>query len=84
MGGEIAPFWILAFAGLALSTLTVGVVDGIFGGTLSVQLANASAFGALWIVKFLVLDRLLWGDSVNGDDDTSDDERSGDDLTVPG
>ena len=75
MGGEIAPFWILAFAGLALSTVTVGVVDGIFGGTLSVQLANASAFGALWIVRFLVLDRLLWGDAVNGpDDEPSDDE----------
>lgn len=75
VGGEIAPFWILAFAGLALSTVTVGVVDGIFGGTLSVQLANASAFGALWIVKFLVLDRLLWGDAANGpDDEPSDDE----------
>jgi len=50
-------------------------VDGIFGGTLSVQLANASAFGALWIVRFLVLDRLLWGDAVNGpDDEPSDDE----------
>jgi len=75
VGGEIAPFWILAFAGLALSTVTVGVVDGIFGGTLSVQLANASAFGALWIVRFLVLDRLLWGDAANGpDDEPSDDE----------
>lgn len=63
VGGEIAPFWILAFAGLALSTATVGVVDSLFGGTLSVQLANAAAFGALWIVRFLVLDRLLWGDS---------------------
>lgn len=74
VGGEIAPFWILAFAGLALSTVTVGVVDGIFGGTLSVQLANASAFGALWIVRFLVLDRLLWGDAANGGEDGSDDE----------
>lgn len=65
VGGEIAPFWILAFAGLALSTATVGVVDSLFGGTLSVQLANAAAFGALWIVRFLVLDRLLWGDSAS-------------------
>ena len=50
-------------------------MDGIFGGTLSVQLANASAFGALWIVRFLVLDRLLWGDAANApDDEPSDDE----------
>ena len=76
VGGEIAPFWILAFAGLALSTVTVGVVDGIFGGTLSVQLANASAFGTLWIVRFLVLDRLLWGDAANGSDGRSSDDES--------
>ncbi len=73
VGGEIAPFWILAFAGLALSTVTVGVVDGIFGGTLSVQLANASAFGALWIVGFFVRARLLGGDAVNGPDDAPSD-----------
>lgn len=74
VGAEIAPFWILAFAGLALSTLTVGVVDNIFGGTLSVQLANASAFGALWIVRFLVLDRLLWGRTTNGSEAGFEDE----------
>ena len=64
VGGEIAPFWMLAFAGLALSTAVVGVVDGIFGGTWSVQIANASAYGTLWIVRFLVIEHLLWGDSV--------------------
>ena len=57
----------LAFAGLALSTAVVGVVDGIFGGTWSVQIANASAYGTLWIVRFLVIEHLLWGDSVEDD-----------------
>jgi len=43
------------------------VVDGIFGGTWSVQIANASAYGTLWIVRFLVIEHLLWGDSANSD-----------------
>lgn len=72
VGGEIAPFWMLAFAGLALSTAAVGVVDGIFGGTWSVQIANASAYGSLWIVRFVILERLLWGDSAN--DETNDED----------
>jgi hypothetical protein len=66
----------LAFAGLALSTAVVGVVDGIFGGTWSVQIANASAYGTLWIVRFLVIEHLLWGDSANGDlEEPSSDEK---------
>ena len=76
VGGEIAPFWMLAFAGLALSTAVVGVVDGIFGGTWSVQIANASAYGTLWIVRFLVIEHLLWGDSVEDDPkETSNQEK---------
>jgi len=60
--GEIAPFWILSFAGLFLSTAVVGVVDSIFGGALSVQLANAGAFTALWIVRYMVFHHVIWGD----------------------
>ena len=60
--GEIAPFWMLSFAGLFLSTAAVGVVDSIFGGALSVQLANAGAFAALWIVRYLVFHHVIWGD----------------------
>ena len=79
VGGEIAPFWMLAFAGLALSTAVVCVVDGIFGGTWSVQIANASAYGTLWIVRFLVIEHLLWGDSANGysDGPQSDEKLAG-------
>ena len=39
-----------------------GVVDSIFGGALSVQLANAGAFAALWIVRYLVFHHVIWGD----------------------
>ena len=67
--GEIAPFWILSFAGLFLSTAVVGVVDSIFGGALSVQLANAGAFAALWVVRYLIFHHVIWGDRSGKKDD---------------
>ena len=62
VGAEILPFWGLAFVGLVLSTALVGVVDSFSAHTLAVQGANAAAFGALWIVRFVVLEHLLWGE----------------------
>ncbi|HJL76358.1 MAG TPA: GtrA family protein [Acidimicrobiales bacterium] len=61
-GAEILPFWGLAFVGLVLSTALVGVADSFSDHTLAVQGANAAAFGALWIVRFVVLEHLLWGE----------------------
>ncbi|HJO99194.1 MAG: GtrA family protein [Acidimicrobiales bacterium] len=60
--GEIVPFWSLAFVGLILSTALVGVVDSFSDRTIAVQAANAIAFGMLWLVRFAVLEHLLWGD----------------------
>ncbi len=60
--GEILPFWSLAFVGLVLSTALVGVVDSFSDKTIAVQAANAIAFGLLWVVRFAVLEHLLWGD----------------------
>ena len=62
VGAEILPFWGLAFVGLVLSTALVGVVDSFSDRTLAVQGANAAAFGSLWIVRFVVLEHLLWGE----------------------
>ena len=62
VGAEILPFWGLAFVGLVLSTALVGVVDSFSDRTLAVQGANATAFGSLWIVRFVVLEHLLWGE----------------------
>ena len=65
---EVAPFWALAFAGLALSTLFVALTDpyvtrlhlGIVAHTAAVVGAHLSGFGALWVVQFVVLDRVLF------------------------
>jgi putative flippase GtrA len=68
IGGQVVPFCVLSFAGLALSTVTVSVAaalverHGIDGAarTLLVQGASLAAFGSLWVVQFVVLDRWLF------------------------
>jgi putative flippase GtrA len=65
---EIAPFWVLSFLGLALSTLMVGLVDSwasqlrlapVFH-TGALLAGHLSGFGLLWIVQFVLLDRVLF------------------------
>jgi putative flippase GtrA len=65
---EVLPFWVLAFCGLALSTLAVGLADSwasqlhltstlhlvaVLGG-------NLSGFGVLWVLQFVILDKVLF------------------------
>lgn len=65
---EVLPFWLLSFAGLALSTLFVALTDpwvahlqvGQAAHTGAVVAAHLSGFGALWIVQFALLDRVLF------------------------
>src|SRR5271168_4174908 len=65
---QVAPFCSLSFAGLVLSTLTVRAVSArtidLSRGwhTLAVEAANVSAYGALWVVQFVLLDRVLFRD----------------------
>jgi putative flippase GtrA len=66
---EVLPFWILAFAGLALSTIFVAVTDAWTAGmqlappvhTVTLLVAHLSGFGILWVAQFLLLDRVLFG-----------------------
>lgn len=66
---EIGPFCLLSFAGLALSTVAVGAAASWAAGagvgstvrTFAVEGANVAAFGSLWILQFLILDRFLFG-----------------------
>ena len=65
---EVLPFWIMAFMGLALSTVTVGIADSWARGMhlpSSLQLGailtgHLSGFGLLWVAQFIVLDRYLF------------------------
>ena len=57
---EIAPYWIIAFSGLGLSTLFVFLADRIWDSWVVVNVANLAAYGALWVLKFIILDRYLF------------------------
>jgi putative flippase GtrA len=63
---QVTPFCTLSFAGLVLSTLTVRAVSArtidLSRGwhTLAVEAANVTAYGALWVVQFVLLDRVLF------------------------
>lgn len=58
--GEVVPFWVMAFLGFVLSTLFVAYAKEEWDTTIMVLIANLSGFGVLWLLKFLVLDKLMW------------------------
>lgn len=57
--GEVLPFWVLTLAGGAGSTLAVDAAARWDNSGLLV-LVNLGTYGALWLFKFFVLDRLVW------------------------
>ena len=57
---EVVPFWVLALIGLGFSTLLVAIADGQTDATWVGQAANLTAFGVLWVAKYLILDSLLF------------------------
>ncbi len=59
-GAEILPFWGMAFLGLVLSNVLVHLVEQRWESWVLINLANLSAFGVLWVVKYVVLDRVLF------------------------
>ncbi|HEV7758515.1 MAG TPA: GtrA family protein [Acidimicrobiales bacterium] len=63
---EVGPFAVLSFVGLVVSTVAVSVAGHLTIGlgttprTALVEAANVGAFGSLWVLQFLLLDRVLF------------------------
>lgn len=59
---EIAPYWAMAFLGLGISTLAVWLMSNFRDDDLAYLAANFISFGVVWIFKFFVLERFLFGE----------------------
>lgn len=66
---QVVPFWGLAFVGLVLSTLAVAITEasGLEAAmptpllaTGAVLAAHLSGWAVLWVVQFMILDRVLF------------------------
>jgi putative flippase GtrA len=58
---EVAPFWGLAFLGLVVSTFAAGVAGRYSDAQIVLNLVNLVAFGIIWVFKFFILDRFMFG-----------------------
>lgn len=64
---EVVPFWSMSFAGIVLSIFAAAEAKHLgtswhlhhLGRTVVLLAANVSAFGVLWILKFLLFNRLF-------------------------
>lgn len=66
MRREVLPFWAFTVAGWILSTGMVALVTKIAGGndterTILVMAANIAGFGTLWVLKYIFLDKIMFG-----------------------
>jgi len=71
---ETAPFWLMSIAGLVLSTVAVARMGALSASwssaarSIALPLANVSVFGALWLLQFALLDRVLFRGRPDKDD----------------
>lgn len=63
---EVLPFWLFTVAGWIISTGMVALVTNIAGNnetekTILVMAANIMGFGTLWVLKYIFLDKIMFG-----------------------
>jgi len=66
MRREVIPFWLFTVAGWVLSTGMVALASDVgdehsLVRTATVMVASISGFGILWVLKYLFLDKLMFG-----------------------
>jgi len=65
---EIVPFWTISFVGLVLSTIAVGIAahnnpfpKGSLEAALFVNFANLFSYGVIWIGRYVVFNKFMFG-----------------------
>lgn len=56
---EVLPFWVFTAAGLLMSTALISYVDNHTTNRILILVAQLSAFGVLWVLRFFLLDKLF-------------------------
>lgn len=56
---EVLPFWTMALLGLVFSTVLAEAADRVFGAGLAVALASLAGYFVVWVLKFILLDRIF-------------------------
>ncbi len=72
---EVVPFWVMSITGIVLALLTASLAHNFSDAhdlshvarTVVIVGANTAAFGILWILKFLILNRLFRSLPVDGE-----------------
>jgi putative flippase GtrA len=63
---QVLPYCMLSFSGLLVSSIAVHLASDATGGTTrlvhtgAVEFANLAAFGVLWLIQFVLCDRVLF------------------------
>jgi putative flippase GtrA len=65
---EVLPFWIMAFIGIGFSALVSNLADDVARNITNspsarsfiLVVANVGAFGILWILKFIIFNKILF------------------------
>ena len=58
---EVLPFCGLVFFGLIVSTAATGIANTYSEAQVVLNLVNLASFGLIWVCKFLLLDRFMFG-----------------------
>ena len=82
-GREVLPFWLVSLAGLALSSLTVGLVDAVTNNGWFISAASVGAFGTVWLVKYAVCDQYLFGTPIENSGPSEPKQEMADDGSHP-
>ena len=95
MRREVLPFWIFTVAGWILSSIFVALVAEATknpdvksladGNKYAVQAASIAGFGVLWVLKYLFLDKVMFGPAHHTpyDEDIEIEEAALDAASIP-
>lgn len=64
--GQVVPYVLLSFSGLVISSIAVHLASDATATstrlvhTVAIELANLTAYGGLWLIQFVLCDRILF------------------------